>query len=258
MDSRGLDAVNMHVDDVLSPKRQQEIEQFIERLVAFAPTKVAIESTRWSKSANERYKQYLAGTAKLTPNEIDQIGFRLAKKRNLVQITPVDFPMLDARPDADRAAHAEEEARLAAEGRCRAARRRSGDKEVRAEVAKNEGVLASSTISDYLAYINSLEQAALHHRWDVIYNLAPGDGPILYANTDRATNWYKRNVRIFTNLLEAKEPGDRVLVMFNVAHAKLLRDFASEHPAYCLVDAVAYLKGGDAERTARGTMFSTR
>jgi hypothetical protein len=102
-------------------------------------------------------------------------------------------------------------------------------------------VLASSTISEYLAYINSAEQAAMHHRWDVISNLEPGDGPNLYSNTDLATNWYKRNLRIFTNIVEATEPGDRLLVMFGVGHAKLLRDFASEHPRYCLVDAVAYL-----------------
>jgi hypothetical protein len=241
MDSPGLDAVNMHVDDVLSPKRQQEIAQLIERLAAFAPTKVAIEAARWSRSANDRYKQYVAGTLPLTPNEIDQIAFRLAKKRNLAQITPVDFPMWmgGLMPIEQHTPKKKAEAASAED-------KPSPDdpvlKEVQAEVSRNETMLASSTISDYLAYINMPEQAALHHRWDVIYNLAPGDGPNLYSNTDLATNWYKRNLRIFTNLLEATEPGDRVLVLFGVGHAKLLRDFASEHPTYCLVDAVAYLK----------------
>ena len=241
MDSPGLDAVNMHVDDVLTPKRQQEIEQLVDRLAAFAPTKVAIEAPRWSRATNDRYKQFLAGTSKLTPNEVDQVAFRLAKKRNLAAITPVDFPMwMDGLMPIEQHTPKQKPAKAAT------SEPEADDspvmREVRAEVAKDEKLLASSTISDYLAYLNTPEQAALHHRWDVIYNLEPGDGPNLYSNTDMATNWYKRNLRIFTNLLEATEPGDRVLVLIGAGHTKLLRDFASEHPRYCLVDAVGYLK----------------
>lgn len=241
MDSPGLDSVNMHVDDVLVPRRQQEIEELVDRLARFAPTKVAIEAPRWSRATNERYKQFLAGTGSLTPNEIDQVAFRLAKKRNLPQITPVDYPMWMSgetpieqhnpkpKPAATKAAvpEAEEDSPVM--------------REVRAEVAKNEKRLATSTISDYLAYINSPEQAEMHHRWDVVSNLEPGDGPSLYSNTDLATNWYKRNLRIFTNLLEATAPGDRVLLLIGSGHNKILRELASEHPTYCLVDAVAYL-----------------
>ncbi|HWS70868.1 MAG TPA: DUF5694 domain-containing protein [Thermoanaerobaculia bacterium] len=241
MDSPGLDAVNMHVDDVLTPKRQREIEDLIDRLATFAPTKVAIEAPRWSRATNDRYKQFLAGTAKLTPNEIDQVAFRLARKRNLAAITPVDFPMwMDGLMPIEQHTPKKKPARASTSEPV------EDDspvmREVRAEVAKSEKLLASSSIIDYLAYLNTPEQAALHHRWDVIYNLEPGDGPNLYANTDMATNWYKRNLRIFTNLLEATEPGDRVFVLIGAGHTKLLRDFASEHPAYCLVDAVAYLK----------------
>lgn len=241
MDSPGLDAVNMHVDDVLAPKRQREIAELVDRLAKFAPTKVAIEAARWSRVTNERYKQFLAGTAALTPNEIDQIGFRLAKKRDLAQMTPIDYPMwmngvtpIEQHVPAPKPAAAKP-----------AAEEVEDDspvlREVRAEVAKSEKVLAASTVTDYLAYLNTPEQAEMHHRWDVISNLNPGDGPNLYSNTDLATNWYKRNLRIFTNLLEATAPGDRVLVLIGAGHMKLLRDFASEHPTYCLVDAVAYL-----------------
>lgn len=245
MDSPGLDAVNMHVDDVLAPKRQQEIEQLVERLAKFAPTKVAIEAPRWSRATNERYKQFLAGTGTLTPNEIDQVAFRLAKKRNLPQITPVDYPMwMNGVTPIEQ--HNPKPKPSAAKPAAAAHEEVEDDspvmREVRAEVAKNEQVLAASTISDYLAYINSPEQAAMHHRWDVLSNLEPGDGPSLYANTDLATNWYKRNLRIFTNLLEATEPGDRVLLLIGVGHNRILRELASEHPTYCLVDAVAYLK----------------
>jgi hypothetical protein len=245
MDSPGLDAVNMHVDDVLAPKRQQEIEQLVDRLAAFAPTKVAIEAPRWSRAANDRYKQYLAGASKLTANEIDQVAFRLAKKRNLAQITPVDYPMWMNGVTPIEQHTPKQNAAPASTSKPPAAPVEDEDpvmREVRAEVAKSETVLAASTVSDYLAYLNTPEQATMHHRWDVLSNLEPGDGPNLYANTDLATNWYKRNLRIFTNLLEATEPGDRVLLLIGVGHNKVLRELASEHPRYCLVDAAGYLK----------------
>ena len=37
------DAFNFKTDDVLAPKRQREIEQLVEQLKAFKPTKIAIE-----------------------------------------------------------------------------------------------------------------------------------------------------------------------------------------------------------------------
>jgi hypothetical protein len=44
MANRGHDIYNMHADDVLLAKRQQEITQVIEVLKKFHPTKIAIEA----------------------------------------------------------------------------------------------------------------------------------------------------------------------------------------------------------------------
>ena len=43
MSNPRLDAVNLTADDVLAPKRQQEIEQLAETLGSFRPTKVLVE-----------------------------------------------------------------------------------------------------------------------------------------------------------------------------------------------------------------------
>ena len=39
----GLDAFNIKMDDVLSPKRQSEIEQLVTQLKGFCPTKIYLE-----------------------------------------------------------------------------------------------------------------------------------------------------------------------------------------------------------------------
>lgn len=115
-------------------------------------------------------------------------------------------------------------------------------REVRAAVAHDDSVLARSTVTAYFAYLNTPEQAARHHRWDVMSNLEPGDGDALCEKTDLATNWYRRNLRIFTNLLEAKQPGDRVLLLVGAGHLQILGDLAGAYPGFCRVDARDYLK----------------
>ncbi len=87
----GRDVINTQVPDVLTPERQAEIEALVEKLAAFRPTRVAVE---WSadKQArlDQRYADYRAGRYTLSPNEIDQIGLRLAARLNLARVDAVD------------------------------------------------------------------------------------------------------------------------------------------------------------------------
>lgn len=90
MANPGHDIHNLHADDVLSPKRQQEIAQLIAVLKRFRPTKIAIEADAGSKKVAQQYADYLAGTYTLSTNEIDQLGYRLAKELGHKAIYPVD------------------------------------------------------------------------------------------------------------------------------------------------------------------------
>src|SRR5712671_5729128 len=69
MANPGHDIHNMQADDVLSPRRQQEIAQLIEVLKRFHPTKIAIESDVSGQRAAQQYSDYLAGKYTLTRNE---------------------------------------------------------------------------------------------------------------------------------------------------------------------------------------------
>src|ERR687890_818199 len=80
MANPGLDAVNTEADDVLLPKRQKEIQDLVDRLASFRPTKIAVEAPYRSTALPDRYKQYVAGAYALSRNETEQIGFRLAKQ----------------------------------------------------------------------------------------------------------------------------------------------------------------------------------
>lgn len=43
LDSPGRDLQNLKVDDVLTPKRQKELDELVRKLAAFQPTKIAVE-----------------------------------------------------------------------------------------------------------------------------------------------------------------------------------------------------------------------
>jgi hypothetical protein len=67
--------------------------------------------------------------------------------------------------------------------------------------------------------------------------------PAIYEQTDYLTNWYKRNLRMFTNLNREVEHGrDRVLVLVGAGHITLLRQLADAASYYCVVDPIVYLE----------------
>jgi hypothetical protein len=229
MNNPGHDAHNLEADDVLSEKRQKEIATAVEKLAAFRPTKVMIESPHWTTHWSERYAQWREGKYTMGRNETEQLGFRIAAKMNHARLWPVDYPMWMSgiTPAEQHKPKTTPAPKPAAP--------------LPPEIQARQERMRSSTVSEYLVYLNAPEQYRQNHQWDVIENLTPGAGPALYQNTDLATNWYKRNLRIFTNIMEVTEPGDRLLLIIGAGHLKILRELADDHPAYCLEDAGKYL-----------------
>jgi len=234
------DAVKTAPDDMTTPRRQAEIEGLVDKLLKFRPTKVAIESSRISNYWNERYTAWRRDRGPLGSNEIEQVGFRLADRAGLEALSPVDYPMwmdgttaAERHTPAPRPDHAADAA--AAESPLMAS--------VRAQVAADEERLRNSTVSEYLLYLNRPERAVLNHRWDVISNLAPGAGTAMYETTDYATHWYKRNLRIYTNLVAITGTQDRPLLLIGAGHTHLLTGLAAADPRYCLVPLEDYLSG---------------
>ena len=95
----GLDAFNIKMDDVRAPKRQREIEQLVEQLKEFKPTKIALEVDEiYDAEVLTNYQGYLKGTYELNQGEHDQIGFRLAKQMGHPKLYCVDY-RVDYRKD---------------------------------------------------------------------------------------------------------------------------------------------------------------
>lgn len=77
----GLDIVETEVADILSPQKQTEVDEVVESLAAFRPTKIAVEVRPPSFARlDSLYGAYRNGNHTLGRNEVQQLGFRLADR----------------------------------------------------------------------------------------------------------------------------------------------------------------------------------
>ena len=219
MANPGRDIFNMKADDVLAPKRQAEIAELVAVLKKFAPTKVAVEADFWNEDVAKRYVDYAAGKHELSRNEIEQVGFRLAKERGHKAVYPVDvqgdFPYLRLLNYAKGAGRSKELESMQAE--------------VGTMVKAQDAYLASHSILDTLVYMNADDKVALDVGF--YYRQAHFGEPGDWAGADLVTDWFRRNVRIYANLAGlADSPKERVLAIFGAGHLGWLRQNVANDP----------------------------
>ncbi len=235
MENPGQDAYNFEVRDILGPRKQREIGDVLDRLEAFRPTKILIESPFKGSQAPGNYAKYLAGEFTLTPNEIHQIGFALAKRLGHKAVYPVDFPMwMDGRVPAEIG-----EPRPRPAG---AAAAPSAPAEVPERLQVLARTLDQGTVLEALRHVNSPAYVREDHA-TYIEGLAPDPySSELYGSTNLVANWYKRNLRIFTNVYRTAEPGDRILLLIGSGHLEILRRLAIDSGDFALVESEPYLR----------------
>ncbi len=231
MSNPGRDIFNMKADDVLAPERQVEIAEVIEVLKRFQPTKIAIEADTGSQRVGREYSDYLAGKYTLSRNEIDQIGYRLAKELGHKTVYPVDadgeFPWQRVVNYAKGSGRSKELDAIMGE--------------IGGMVKAQDQYLASHTVLETLLYMNADDKVAqdvgFYYRGAHLGE--PGD----WAGADLVSDWFRRNMRIYSNVTRlADSPNERVLVIFGAGHLGWLQhDFAND-PSFRLRKLAEFAK----------------
>jgi hypothetical protein len=235
----GRDRYNTRADDMLSPRRQAEIEALAQGLAEFRPTIVAVEADPGS-DINERYAAWRAGEAELTVNERQQIGFRLAGMMDLDRVAPID---------ADHRFMAYEDLMLAYgelagnEDPHLADLAAGSDALGRGFTAETEARQVAHSVGEVLAWMNTGRLLDANLDFYLAYTIRRWgpDGNAGGAYT--VGNWYTRNILIFQNILKLVEDreDERVLVVVGQGHAAILRHLADQSPWVTLVNPLDYL-----------------
>ncbi len=227
MANPGQDLHNNHVDDVLAPKRQQEIDAVVTALSRFAPTRIAVE---WPADiTSERYERYRAGSLAPSRNEVVQLGFRLAAAAKLEQVHGIDVDGAFPYPavEAFAKAHGQMD------------RLQKAHDMIAAEVAGFQEVIDNGSVAQALRHLNDPRRIVDGHAFyrELLRIGAGTEQP----GVDLLTVWYQRNFAICANLLQQARPNDRIVVFYGAGHSHLLRQCVAETPGYRLVEPDAYL-----------------
>jgi len=229
MGNPGLDMVNPEADDVLQEHRQVEIEELVEKLLRFEPTKVAVEVLPSQEAAiNGRFRAYLDGTAEARRDEVYQVAFRLAAAMGHDGLHGVDFQQPMPMETLFEAAQ-EHQPAIAYE-----LHRRMG------EIEEMFGPLMKRPVVEILREMNSARADEEHDVYLLMAQVGSESDPV---GANAVAAWYSRNLQIFGNVARLAEASDeRILVLIGAGHGTLLREFVRQAPNLELADTLEYLR----------------
>jgi len=228
----GLDSYKPeHEIDILSPQRQREVQEVVDLLAKYKPTKIAVEwKPEYQAKTDEKYAQHLAGELKLTSNEIHQLGFRLGKKLGRQKVWLVDAKGRWFEDRTDIEAYAKkhgQEALLSSEWYARYTKL----------AAYADARKMRTTLREHLLLLNSEEAIRVNHGVYLVGSFKVGKGDDYPGVDGFVSSWYNRNLKIFANLQRiADSSGDRILLIIGAGHVPIIRHAVQASPEFDLVE----------------------
>lgn len=229
--------------DELSPENQTQIQRILSALEKFEPTKVVIEwEPSRSEKVNQVYRSFLQGEFKIDtlPNEVFQLGFRMAKRMGNDSIYLFDdkTPYIGSLEDFTFEKLAEY-----------ANQNDSGffdrhEASISDRYLHNEELIKSQNLYDNLLLRNSPEatrvDAERMHMYEVRVGIQKN-----WMGPDWLGRYYQRNIRMMSNVLKSVDTEkDRILIIVGANHKWVLDQLFEYTPDFELVSSYEYLLAG--------------
>lgn len=232
----GLDAYKpTHQFDALSERRQKEIAEVVERLAAFKPDRVCVEFPYTRQDAVDKgFEAYVAGERADRPNEIYQIGMRLAQKLGHETVYAIDADGRWYEPRVDIMAYAREHGQ-------EAMLRSPLDGPVGEYLAERDRAIDDNHLRETFLYMNSRPMITASHGIYLVNTFGVGEGEEYPGVDGFVSQWYNRNLKIFQNIRRISEPGESVLVVIGAGHLPIIRHAAESSPEFEVVEVAEYL-----------------
>lgn len=213
-----VDVVQHNTGDLMSTEKQVEINNVVEKLSTFKPTKIAVEVEKTHNyKLNNNFQEYINDSFNLTANEVHQLGFKLGKKLNIDAISAIDWMGNVGNRSID------EVFKWAEINQPDLYNLIMDD-----YISKLEMNFEQLTVSETLKYLNGTEERLLldHQAYMQIARIGTENN---YVGIDWVRWWYQRNLIIYKNILDLiTSENERVLVIIGSGHNYLINQFLSE------------------------------
>jgi hypothetical protein len=236
MGNPGKDLVNVKADDVTAPRRQAELAAIADAIATWKPTKVLVEAERPAPFTMASYRAFTPDMLKTKPNEVYQIGYRIALQMHHLDVYGFDEQGGDGEPDYFPYGKLEEYAK--AHGQMPLLEEQIGF--FKAQAADQEKKQRKLSVAELLAIQNDPSRINADHRRGYYALLSVGDSD-QQPGAELNAYWYMRNAKMFAKIGLIGRPGERLLVLVGAGHAYWLRHFAENTPGYRLIDPLPYL-----------------
>jgi hypothetical protein len=219
---------------VLDEPWQSEIVAIAKTIEEFRPTIIAIELNPSRQGRiDSLFQLYLAGDWKLSTNETQQLGFRIARNLGIDRIYCVD----------DMGMPYDHIRKLFADSARLSALDHYYFNSPYLEIIRHERGRIESIIDDMLLYNHPdqiRENLSVYLLHPFKYEESPGD----FTGVDwESGRWYNRNLRIFRNVQRIERtPDDRILMIVGYDHLNLLNLFFDVSREFELVSPLPYLE----------------
>lgn len=208
-------------------KRQREITEVLDKLEEYNPSKICVEyPLENQRSLDSVYHAFLEGKYELQDDEIDQLGFNLAKRLDLVNLIAINHKGNFEMDTVMRYAQSNGQAHIL----------KKLEKHGNAFMAEINNRLKTSTISDFLIYLNSESILNSNAEFYSNYISRIGKGRD-YIGTELISDWYETNLRIYTNILrQVDATDDSIIVIFGQGHIPIIRHLFESNSDFELVE----------------------
>ncbi|WP_409250771.1 DUF5694 domain-containing protein [Bacillus sp. SCS-153A] len=220
-------------EGIFSEKRQREINEVVQMLKKFRPTKVALEVVKERQDRlNEEYNAFRGGNFTLTANERHQFGFKLAKEMNHKKLFAVDWNgQVEGVPNLGEWAK-ETGSRIFDEILVKEEKRSS----------EIENYFNNHSIREFLLWLNNSENIKSSQETYMQIALI-GDPHTPAGAMWTAQYWYYRNMVIYKRIVELAQSGqERIFVLYGAGHLHLLMQFLQESGVFNVEIAEEYLE----------------
>lgn len=229
--------------DELSPGNQAQIQRVLTALAKFEPTKVVVEWEPYrTEKVNKAYQSFVAGEFKIDtlPNEVFQLGFRMAKKMGHDSICLFDdktpyIGSLDGFTFEKLAEYASQNDQ---------GFYNRHESAISDRYLHNEELIKSQNLYDNLLLRNSPEAIQVDAERMHMYEMRVGIQKN-WMGPDWLGRYYQRNLRMMANVLKSTDTEkDRILIIVGANHKWVLDQLFEYTPDFELVSSYDYLLAG--------------